>query len=208
MHKNLAFPLLNELTKAGDPTAKKVFKGEVLKRLLSGYLPVVEFLIENNYVKIMSTEELSIIFEDENSQLRKNLLIDLNYRRENGLSYHILQGFAKHGVIAAKDWINRDIFKYIENQLFHIIHKLIENILLFDCFSKIILAKLLREGDIKSIFLLLVQHNFNFLRFFSIKELKELILKNDNLDFRDPLKTYVLKKLKSLGSKKVNNVIQ
>ncbi|MCP6719584.1 MAG: hypothetical protein KJI71_05205 [Patescibacteria group bacterium] len=197
LHRNLAFPLLKELTKAGDPLAKKVFKEEVIKRLLSGYLPVIEFLIENNYVDLLTIEELSNIFEDRNSKLQKNIIFDLNYRRENGLSYFVLKGFATHGVIAANEWINRDMFNHLENQLFHVIHKLIRNFHLFDCFNKKILAKLLLEGDIKSLFLLLVQHNFDVLQIFSIKELDHLILKNQNLDFQSPLKIYILRKLKS-----------
>ena len=178
LHRNLAFPLLKELTKAGDPLAKKNFKEEVIKRLLSGHLPVIEFLIVNKYVDLLTIEELRSIFEDRNSKLQKNILFDLNYRRENGLSYFVLKGFATHGVIAAYEWINRDMFNYIENQLFHVIHKLIRDFHLFDCFNKKNLTKLLHEGDIKSLFLLLVQHNFDVLQIFSIKELKRLILKN------------------------------
>ncbi|HEC37905.1 MAG TPA: hypothetical protein ENI29_06685 [bacterium] len=173
LHRNLAFPLLKELTKAGDPLAKKIFKEEVIKRLLSGHLPVIEFLIVNKYVDLLTIEELRSIFEDRNSKLQKNILFDLNYRRENGLSYFVLKGFATHGVIAAYEWINRDMFNYIENQLFHVIHKLIRDFHLFDCFNKKNLTKLLHEGDIKSLFLLLVQHNFDVLQIFSIKELND-----------------------------------
>lgn len=123
-------------------------------------------------------------------------MLELNYRRENGLSYYVLKGFATHGVIAANEWINRDMFNYLENQLFHVIHKLIRDFHLFDCFNKRTLTKLLQEGDIKSLFLLLVQHNFDVLRIFSIKELERLILKNQNLDFQSPLKIYILRKIK------------
>ena len=62
LHSNLAFPLLNHLTDCGDPLAKKVFKEEIAKRIESGYLPVVLYLIEEKYIRYLSSEELSVVF--------------------------------------------------------------------------------------------------------------------------------------------------
>jgi hypothetical protein len=61
LHSNLAFPLLKHLTDCGDPLAKKVFKEEIAKRIESGYLPVVLYLIEEKYLRYLSSEELSVV---------------------------------------------------------------------------------------------------------------------------------------------------
>ena len=58
LHSNLAFPLLKELTNAGDPLAKRAFKEEIVKRLGSGYPPIVEYLNENKYDNYLTREEL------------------------------------------------------------------------------------------------------------------------------------------------------
>ncbi len=62
LHSNLAFPLLKRLTDCGDPLAKKVFKEEIAKRIESGNLPVVLYLIEEKYIRYLSSEELSVVF--------------------------------------------------------------------------------------------------------------------------------------------------
>jgi hypothetical protein len=61
LHSNLAFPLLKHLTDCGDPSAKKVFKEEIAKRIESGYLPVVLYLIEEKYLRYLSSEELNVV---------------------------------------------------------------------------------------------------------------------------------------------------
>ena len=58
LHSNLAFPLLNRLSQAGDPQAKKMFKEEVAKRLESGYLPVQLFLLNQGYLDFFTLDEL------------------------------------------------------------------------------------------------------------------------------------------------------
>ena len=58
LKSNLAFPLLKKLTRAGDPLAKKVFKEEVAKRLESGFLTVVLFLVEEDYLDFFEESEL------------------------------------------------------------------------------------------------------------------------------------------------------
>ncbi len=58
LHSNLAFPLLNRLSQAGDPQAKKVFKEEVARRLESGYLPVQLFLLNQGYLDFFTLDEL------------------------------------------------------------------------------------------------------------------------------------------------------
>ena len=80
IHSNLAFPLLKRLTEVGDPTAKRVFKEEIAKRLESGYWPVTEFLIEREYTIYLSREEfLQSILEDENEI---NFILEIEKRND------------------------------------------------------------------------------------------------------------------------------
>lgn len=58
LHSNLAFPLLKELTKAGDTKAKRVFKEEIAKRISSGYYPTIKYLISEGYLFYLTIEEL------------------------------------------------------------------------------------------------------------------------------------------------------
>ncbi|KKL13018.1 hypothetical protein LCGC14_2529950, partial [marine sediment metagenome] len=64
LHPNLAFPLLKKLTKAGDPTAKRVFKEEIAKKFLEGNFSVKEFLVEEKYLNYLNKEELMCIYEE------------------------------------------------------------------------------------------------------------------------------------------------
>jgi len=64
LHRNLAFPLLKELTEAGDPLAKKVFKEEIASRLGEGYEPVITYLIDNNYLKYFDKDECEPLLDD------------------------------------------------------------------------------------------------------------------------------------------------
>jgi len=58
LHSNLAFPLLKELTKAGDPKANDKFKEEIAKRMISGYFPTIKYLISEGYIFYLTVEEL------------------------------------------------------------------------------------------------------------------------------------------------------
>jgi hypothetical protein len=64
LHSNLAFPLLKALEKAGDPLARKVFKEEIALRFISGYPSVVQYLLNENYLKYLNKEELTSLLED------------------------------------------------------------------------------------------------------------------------------------------------
>ena len=61
LHSNLAFPLLKALTDAGDPLARRVFKDEIAKRMNSGYLPVIVFLILGGYIMYLTDEEMGTL---------------------------------------------------------------------------------------------------------------------------------------------------
>jgi len=68
---NISFPLLRELTKAGDPKASKVYKEEIALRLESGYPSVVQYLLTQGYIQVFSPSEFKTILES--TDLIKNL---------------------------------------------------------------------------------------------------------------------------------------
>ncbi|MBD3312498.1 hypothetical protein GF352_03540 [archaeon] len=70
LHSNLTFPLLKELSKAGDPVAKKVFKNEIAKRLNSGFKPTIKYLIEQGYVDYLSSHEFETIIKNNESIIK------------------------------------------------------------------------------------------------------------------------------------------
>ncbi|MBD3341936.1 MAG: hypothetical protein GF353_22735, partial [Candidatus Lokiarchaeota archaeon] len=60
---DLSFPLLKKLSDLGDKSALKVFKEEIAKRFLSGFKPIIKFLILEKYYTYLSREEIKFIFE-------------------------------------------------------------------------------------------------------------------------------------------------
>lgn len=81
LHSNLAFSLLKRLTEEGDPLAKRMFKEEIAKRLARGYMPVIEYLQQEEYIAyltheemlsaLLKPEELNAILELESYENRK-----------------------------------------------------------------------------------------------------------------------------------------
>ena len=64
IHSNLAFPLLGELSFAGDSVAKKVFNEEIAKRFLSGHQGVMKFLFESGFLNFLSDDEYGYMFNE------------------------------------------------------------------------------------------------------------------------------------------------
>ncbi len=60
---NISFPLLRELTKAGDLKARRVYKEEIALRLESGYPSVVQYLLTQGYIQVFSPSEFKTILE-------------------------------------------------------------------------------------------------------------------------------------------------
>ena len=58
LHSNLAFPLLKKLAEVGDENAKKLFKKEVARRILSNHKPIRRFILENGYLDDFNIDEL------------------------------------------------------------------------------------------------------------------------------------------------------
>ncbi|KKK50943.1 hypothetical protein LCGC14_3119990, partial [marine sediment metagenome] len=74
LHSNIAFRLLKKLTEVGDPLAEKVFKEEIVKRLNSGYAPVIYYLIEERYTDYLSREDfLFSILKPKEAEIILNL---------------------------------------------------------------------------------------------------------------------------------------
>lgn len=73
LHVNLSFPLLKRLTMAGDPLAKEVFKGEIMKRFKSGNLNVMTFLTKEGYLEFLDWDDIDFIYKDIDFETRKEL---------------------------------------------------------------------------------------------------------------------------------------
>jgi len=65
LHRNIAFPLLKRLSEVDDLLAKRVLTEEIAKRFKEKLLSVKDYLIWENYLKILSIEQLSTILPSE-----------------------------------------------------------------------------------------------------------------------------------------------
>ncbi len=65
LHYNLAFPLLEALSKAGDLNALKAFKEEIALRLESGYPSVIIFLIAEKFIDYLEREDFLLCILNE-----------------------------------------------------------------------------------------------------------------------------------------------
>lgn len=81
LHRNIAFPLLRALVKAGDPQAKNNFKNELAYRLESNDIIVTKYLIMNNYLDDLSNDELAMVIENMKPGIGKIVLMEY-YNKE------------------------------------------------------------------------------------------------------------------------------
>ena len=58
LHRNLAFPLLRELARVGDPNARRIYKEEILSRVDEGNENVIKYLKLEGYLSIFSKEDI------------------------------------------------------------------------------------------------------------------------------------------------------
>ena len=84
LHSNLAFPLLRELAKAGDPIARKGFKIEIIKRIESSYPNVIEFLLAGGYTDYFNAQQIDQIVKkiDHEKLLNRNMNLGLVILRD------------------------------------------------------------------------------------------------------------------------------
>jgi len=99
-----AFPILQALYHAGDPKAREVFKIEIVKAFLSGYLPAVYFLMSTsnniNYLDYFEFEEIIWLFEKclnivgfhNRSNLKPHIF---EFLQEKGFHYSFRNNFKK-----------------------------------------------------------------------------------------------------------------
>lgn len=64
LHSNIAFNLLKTLVDAGDPKAINVLKKEIVDRIESKEKSVINYLLEENFMKYFNDEEIDILRED------------------------------------------------------------------------------------------------------------------------------------------------
>jgi len=91
LHRNLAFPLLKRLVEEGDLKARRIYKDEIIKRFLSGFPPVLEYLILEGYMKIFNKEEIQVLISDlDLSKLNLNKYPEIKYflLRHNYFNIH------------------------------------------------------------------------------------------------------------------------
>ncbi|MHA1234036.1 MAG: tetratricopeptide repeat protein, partial [Promethearchaeota archaeon] len=107
LHSNLAFPLLKKLVQVGDMKAFSVFKEEIARRFLSGFPPVVQFLLNQGYLDYLNEEETEFlldefekILDNPNSSIheikRSTILTNLaDYYLKRGMYYNFVRSL-KH----------------------------------------------------------------------------------------------------------------
>ncbi|MFW9988502.1 MAG: hypothetical protein ACFFC3_07590 [Candidatus Odinarchaeota archaeon] len=77
IHSNLAFPLLKELTIAGDKLAESVFKDLIANRFENGNLTVKNYILKNGYLYYLNREELSVLLTQVKSYFINSGIIEL-----------------------------------------------------------------------------------------------------------------------------------
>ncbi len=112
LHRNIAFPLLRELTQLGDPKARKVYKNEIIKRFTDGNETVNSYLIEEGYL------------EELNSEDKKRLVVEfIENEKFNGFEflysrdYINSRNFSKDEVVELLFDLNYDFNSFIKRFL-------------------------------------------------------------------------------------------
>jgi len=105
LHSNLSFPLLKKLVDVGDPLAKRVFKEEIVKRILTGYPSVLHYLIDSQYFAYFSNEEINTLFLNFDFSRITNLRVQT--------ALPLLSKLAYHSSIAKKEYVN-DIIERVK----------------------------------------------------------------------------------------------
>ena len=75
LHRDLAFPLLHELVKAGDPEASKSFTEEIARRIESGNPTVINYLVLEEYLNFLPESYLESL--SYNDGFLENLMLNI-----------------------------------------------------------------------------------------------------------------------------------
>ncbi|NVM54294.1 MAG: leucine-rich repeat domain-containing protein [Candidatus Helarchaeota archaeon] len=113
LHRNIAFPLLKRLSDIGDVIARRVFKEEIIKRLLTGTKSVLIFL--KDYLQYIPRENLIELFDD--SQFY-SLIYDSveNSEDKSDFGYSFLSTFAQLGVPKARKLLKLKIEEAVKTE--------------------------------------------------------------------------------------------
>jgi hypothetical protein len=71
LSSTISFPLLKKLYLRGDPQALKIFKQEIVKKLLEGTFNTKVFLVENQYLDFLTDQERKVIYASNTSQINE-----------------------------------------------------------------------------------------------------------------------------------------
>lgn len=118
LHRNIALPLLKELTKAGGLKARRVFKDEIASRFSSGHLPVMLYLLQGGYLQVLNCEELATVMNE----------LDMSkfYYQRIELIFPIMQQLARLGHYNSRIIIKDQIIHRFEDgnarDINHLIH--------------------------------------------------------------------------------------
>ncbi|MFX1572856.1 MAG: leucine-rich repeat domain-containing protein [Promethearchaeota archaeon] len=108
LHSNLAFPLLKKLTDVGDPKAKRVFKEEIVERIINVYSNVAQYLIQENYLEYFNKEEtelvIEILFEQLETKFKKKQQFILD-----SIEIDALLGIIKKNLIHSKTLLTNNL---------------------------------------------------------------------------------------------------
>jgi len=88
LQSEIAFPLLKALVDEGDPVAVRVFRKEIVSRLKTNFLPTIEYLMNEDYLRYLNDgdrADLAIFFKDT---LEYNPLVLYLYRNGYYTSIH------------------------------------------------------------------------------------------------------------------------
>jgi len=97
LHSNLAFPLLKKMVEVGDPKAFSVFKEEIARRFLSGFPPVIQFLLNQGYLEYLNKEESEVLL-DEFEKLLDNPNSDLHDIKNSTILANLADYYLKRGM--------------------------------------------------------------------------------------------------------------
>jgi hypothetical protein len=105
LHTNLSFPLLKELADAGDPKARHALKEEIINRLSSHHLPVITYLVNENYLRYLTHEELEIFAWDILNNVSTSNLVPLP----------LLKIFVDNNISKANQILKWEIIEYLSS---------------------------------------------------------------------------------------------
>lgn len=107
LHRNLAFPLLKALVQSGDLKAREIYKQEIGYRISSGYVPVIIYLIKQNYLESLDDAEIKIVLDE--------LDFDGLIIQDPKLSFWILSKFALRGIKGIKEVLIEKVRLFLEH---------------------------------------------------------------------------------------------